>query len=329
MERFVEKYGSDVTGILSGFGRLVFRGTARALAVTERLDWFLTDQHVLLKDWDAYVAKKTAELKKVSCAEAWRLGRPVRYLGSSRVSKEDVAQAIAKRDGIGEGLICVLTCVEPCWSFEIERNREKRRLVLVPRLRKCLFLYHCLSPQRRRPQRNSGVAAAAPRNCRHPSAGRCPTGGQRTLPRRPGFARHRPLGQGSGHARLPTHAMETRTRAGASALVRTRPTPPAHHQPRRVHPQRLPQPRHPRPPLSRRTALRRGTTKSQRSHHASAPAASRPWRYSQSPSHPPLSPDTKRTRNHHRRHSTIQRSHYESCGDRRMKIFLKKKEIRI
>jgi len=142
MERFVEKYGSDVTGILSGFDRLVFRGTARGLAVTDRLEGFLAYQHVLLKDWDAYVAKKTAELKKVSCAEAWRLGRPVRYLGSSKVSKEEVAQAIAKRDGIGEGLICVLTCVEPCWSFEIERNREKRRLVLVPRLRKCLFLYH-------------------------------------------------------------------------------------------------------------------------------------------------------------------------------------------
>jgi len=53
MERFVEKYGSDVTGILSGFDRLVFRGTARGLAVTDRLDGFLAHQHVLLKDWDA------------------------------------------------------------------------------------------------------------------------------------------------------------------------------------------------------------------------------------------------------------------------------------
>ncbi|MBM3334029.1 hypothetical protein FJY63_05150 [Candidatus Sumerlaeota bacterium] len=142
MNRFVEKYGNDVTGILRGFDRLVFRGTARALAVRDRLDWFLTDQHVLLKDWDRYVHKMTEQLKKASCGEALRLGRPVRYLGSTKLSKEDVARAIAKRDGITKGLICVLTCVEPCWSFEIQRNPEKRRLVLVSRQRKCMFLYH-------------------------------------------------------------------------------------------------------------------------------------------------------------------------------------------
>jgi hypothetical protein len=52
MDRFMQKYGSDVTGILSGFDRLVFRGMARALAVRDRLEWFLTDQPGLLKDWE-------------------------------------------------------------------------------------------------------------------------------------------------------------------------------------------------------------------------------------------------------------------------------------
>jgi hypothetical protein len=32
--------------------------------------------------------------------------------------------------------------VEPCGSFEIHRNREKKKLELEPRYRKCLFLYH-------------------------------------------------------------------------------------------------------------------------------------------------------------------------------------------
>lgn len=39
-------------------------------------------------------------------------------------------------------MVCVLSCVEPCWSFEIHRNREKKKLELEPRYRKCLFLYH-------------------------------------------------------------------------------------------------------------------------------------------------------------------------------------------
>jgi hypothetical protein len=53
-----------------------------------------------------------------------------------------VAQRIAEQDGIKEGLICVLTCVEPCVSFDIHRNRETKRLELVTRYRKCLHVYH-------------------------------------------------------------------------------------------------------------------------------------------------------------------------------------------
>src|SRR5215471_15918044 len=40
------------------------------------------------------------------------------------------------------GLVAILTSVEPCMGFDIERNRQKKKLDLVCRLRKCLFLYH-------------------------------------------------------------------------------------------------------------------------------------------------------------------------------------------
>ena len=40
--------------------------------------------------------------------------------------------------------MCVLTCVEPCRSFEVYRDRDTKHLQLQPRIRKCLFLYHYL-----------------------------------------------------------------------------------------------------------------------------------------------------------------------------------------
>jgi hypothetical protein len=66
----------------------------------------------------------------------------VRYLASAALSKEKIARAIAAEDGITAGLVCVLTCVEPCRTFEIYRNRDTKHLQLQPRVRKCLFLYH-------------------------------------------------------------------------------------------------------------------------------------------------------------------------------------------
>jgi hypothetical protein len=81
-------------------------------------------------------------VKQACKAKAEALGRPVKYLASAGESKEKVAREIAAREKIQEGLVCVLSCVEPCRTFEVYRNREARKLELVARTRKCLFLYH-------------------------------------------------------------------------------------------------------------------------------------------------------------------------------------------
>lgn len=96
----------------------------------------------MLKDFGAHVEAVSRRLKQASLAEAEATGRPVKYLASSQVSKEQIARSIAHQEGIREGLVCVLSCVEPCWSFQIHRNRQSQKLELQPAYRKCLFLYH-------------------------------------------------------------------------------------------------------------------------------------------------------------------------------------------
>jgi len=142
MYEFIAKHHDKITGTLSGFDRLVFRGTLRSIAHNEGMKSYLWANQVLLKDFGSHVDRVSRRLKEASLTEAERLGRPVKYLTSSQVSKEEIARDIAATEGIRDGLVCVLSCVEPCWSFEIHRNREEKRLELEPRYRKCLFLYH-------------------------------------------------------------------------------------------------------------------------------------------------------------------------------------------
>ena len=142
MERFIQKYDREVMGISKGFDRLVLRGTLRALAVTCGMMDFLWRMGVLLKEFGQYVEATTLQLKSASLEAARRLDRPIRYLPSSQLRKETIARQIAEADGITDGLICVLTCVEPCVSYEIHRDKIKKKLVLEPRHRKCLHLYH-------------------------------------------------------------------------------------------------------------------------------------------------------------------------------------------
>jgi hypothetical protein len=142
MDAFIQKYAPHVTGVLSGFDRLVLRGTLRVLSCTGGALDFLWRLNVLLKEFGGFAESLTARLKEASLEEAQRLKRPVRYLGSSRTSKEDVAREIAAKDGVTNGLIAVLTTVEPCRSYTIYRDRERKELVLKPALRKGLQLYH-------------------------------------------------------------------------------------------------------------------------------------------------------------------------------------------
>lgn len=142
MKEFIAKYRGQVAGTLSGFDRLVFRGTLRSITFAEGFSHYLHANGVLLKDYGVHVEQVSEGLKRASLSAAEALGRPVQYLSSSQVSKEQMARDIAAEDKIKDGLVCVLKCVEPCWTFEIFRNRDRQKLELQMRQRKCLFLYH-------------------------------------------------------------------------------------------------------------------------------------------------------------------------------------------
>jgi hypothetical protein len=103
---------------------------------------YLWAVHVRLTDFAAHAVKLTEQLKDAPLSLARQSGRPVQDLTSAASNEEDVARRIAAADHIDAGLICVLTAVEPCWSFEIVRDRSSKRIEAEPRYRKCLHLYH-------------------------------------------------------------------------------------------------------------------------------------------------------------------------------------------
>ena len=144
MKSFIQKHSDKILGALSGFDRLVFRGTLRQIAYLAGMKSFLWKRQVLLKDWTPYTKAVTATVVEASVREAKRLERPVEFLSSSKVSKEERALKIAERDGIKEGLVCVLGSVEPCVTYEVHISRERKRRELQPRTAKCKFLYHYL-----------------------------------------------------------------------------------------------------------------------------------------------------------------------------------------
>jgi hypothetical protein len=142
MNSFIQRHESKIIGMLSGFDRLLFRGTLRRLATANGLFGCIWALQVLLKDFGDWSARLTGQVREASEQLARDAGRPIIYVNDSSIRKEELVRKIAARDGIEQGLVCVLTAVEPCWSYEIHRNRSQKKLQLVSRQRKCLHLYH-------------------------------------------------------------------------------------------------------------------------------------------------------------------------------------------
>ncbi len=141
MQRFVARYGSLVTSILSGFDRLVFRGTLLPLMRELGMYTFLKRSGVRLLDYKPFVLATSERVKEAALRPAREHERPIRYLASSTIDKEAFVRRLLAEHPVDEGLICVLTAVEPCTSFEYHRSQDRAERGLKPRLTKCLHVY--------------------------------------------------------------------------------------------------------------------------------------------------------------------------------------------
>jgi hypothetical protein len=90
--KFIANHADQISGVLSGFDRLVFRGTLRSIAHAAGMSQYLASNGILLKNFGSHVEHVSRQLKTASLAEAVAAGRPVRYLASTAIDKEQLAR---------------------------------------------------------------------------------------------------------------------------------------------------------------------------------------------------------------------------------------------
>jgi hypothetical protein len=141
MNAFLQKFALVVAGVLQGFDRLVFKGKLRKLYRPDGMNILLGVNHVRRGQFKAYAAEITKKVLAASLlAKAQELDR-FRYLNSSRADKEQIARALALKHDVREGLVCVLQCVEPCWTFDTKKMPDGSLTIRGER-GKCSHLYH-------------------------------------------------------------------------------------------------------------------------------------------------------------------------------------------
>ena len=146
MKTFLQRFGTIVLGILSGLDRLILRGKICPLYAPEGMNIYLDANKVLRKDFERHVEEVTNKVLAASLIQHAKDLNRFEYLGSTKIDKDKVARAFAQKHQVTEGLVCVLQCVEPCWSYSLES--VDHRLTVQGKQRKCSHLYHYfLDPQ--------------------------------------------------------------------------------------------------------------------------------------------------------------------------------------
>lgn len=143
MNQFITNHRDRIAGVLSGWDRVRFRGTIRMLATVGGVVTWMMERlgHGYLKEFKSFAELVTSELQASVEKVAAAGGHSIRYLAASSLSKEDLVKELLAREGMTDGLVCVLSCVEPCRSFEVRSDRKAKSIDLFPALRKCLHWY--------------------------------------------------------------------------------------------------------------------------------------------------------------------------------------------
>lgn len=147
MQQFIDKFGEHIDGILSGFDRLILRGTLRRLQYVQPIpgegglrargmEEYLWQNKVLFKDYKAYMEKVSERIKRASTRAVVERGEKPIFQPDPKVDKDAMAREVAKERKITSGLVCIISSMEPSPTF------EHRGQYVVRRTRPCHVLYH-------------------------------------------------------------------------------------------------------------------------------------------------------------------------------------------
>ena len=139
MEEFLTKHAEKIVGTISCFDRVNFKGYL-PLSWAKAMEQFMAQHGVLIKDFKRFVEGHSERVVSAAKVLAEQVGRPYKHL-SGPADKDALAREIAERDGVTEGLVCVLAAVEGCQSFKMVYGEGRPRLKAVPRKCLCLYFY--------------------------------------------------------------------------------------------------------------------------------------------------------------------------------------------
>lgn len=137
----IEKYNEKIKGQLTGFDRIIINGFNRQLNNHRQFLFYLIQNDCKLKDFKQFAEEHTKSLCEHIDKIVKDENRPIYYIQSSKVNKDEIARNLYKENPIDKGLVCAISTMELCDTMTVKGNKETQKLEITRRPTKCKYYY--------------------------------------------------------------------------------------------------------------------------------------------------------------------------------------------
>lgn len=141
MTSLLNRYQDQIRGILSCYDRVLLQGNLQGLGYADGMTNYLYSQGIRVFDYKELAMSWRDQIRDNAQRVAREAGVAIEHIWRKGVRKESVAHERLEERGDEPGLVCVLSAMESCQSFQPWHDKKTRRTFLKSSRGKCLHYY--------------------------------------------------------------------------------------------------------------------------------------------------------------------------------------------
>jgi hypothetical protein len=137
----VEKYADQIAGVLNCYDRIVITGSVQPLCYAKGMTKYLYQQGIRIFDYTQFSQPLRDQIRANAEQIASQAGVSILHMRRKNERKEAHVEAIVKGRGDQPGLVCILSAMERCGSYEPWHDKASGKTYVRYREGKCLHYY--------------------------------------------------------------------------------------------------------------------------------------------------------------------------------------------
>jgi len=145
---FIEKYDSKIQGLLSCYDRVLIKGHLPSVSHAGAMTDLLYRRGILLKNVQTFMSVYRDVVRKRAQDIAKQSGIEIEFVRKSTVRKEDIVKRHLLERGVTSGLVCILSAMESCKTYQYRYDKQTKRSYLKMCDSKCThYYYYFIDPE--------------------------------------------------------------------------------------------------------------------------------------------------------------------------------------